>query len=276
MFSEKFSILKPWLILGGFLLTWWILPAILKSFTQIGLYELQAPISKSSAKLKDLQQYWTLRNHSKKELIEAIRDLARLNASYELALSENTALKEEIHRLETLLSLPKPPGYQQILARIIRRDLSSWSHQVIIHKGQKDGVIKGAAVIYSKGVVGRIKETFAHTSVVELVSSPTFRIAAKFEKDDRPITYQGISNPAFMNPLGESYNIPTDIYTSPEHPLKLVSSKLGGVFPDGLEIGTVMHLEPGNDGIFNKGFVFLNPNLHSIQEVAVLLPLNLN
>lgn len=256
------------------MLIWWIVPVIVKSLTQIGLYELQAPLSKTAGKITDLQEYWTLRNHSKKELIEAIRDLARLNASYELSLSENAALKEEIGRLEKLIDLPKLPEYQQILARVIRRELSSWSHQIIIHKGQKDGIINGAAVIYDKGVVGRVKETFAHTSIIELASSPTFRIAAKFEDDNRPITYQGMSNPAFMDPFGETYNIPTDIRASESEPLRLVSSKLGGVFPDGLTIGTVRNLQPGTDGIFNCGKVYLDPSLHGIREVAVLLPLN--
>jgi rod shape-determining protein MreC len=272
--SQKFWILKPWLILGVFLLVWWIIPVIVKSFTQVGLYELQAPLSKASGKISDLQEYWSLRNHSKKELIEVIRDLARLNASYELSLSENNALKEELNRMEKLLNLPRLPEYQHVLARVIRRELSSWSHQIIIHKGLKDGIINGAAVIYDKGVVGRIRETFAHTSVVELASSPTFRIAAKFEGDNRPITYQGISNPAFMDPFGETSNIPTDIKTSPDKPLHLVSSKLGGIFPDGLSIGTVKNLRPGTDGMFNCGKVYLDPNLHAIKEVAVLLPLN--
>lgn len=274
MASQKFWILKPWLILGVFLLAWWIIPVIVKSFTQIGLYELQAPLAKTSGKIEDLEKYWSLRNHSKRELIEAIRDLARLNASYELSLSENAALKEEVKRLEILLELPKLPEYQQVLARVIRRDLSSWSHQLIIHKGQKDGIINGAAVIYDKGVVGRIKETFAHTSIVELASSPTFRVAAKFEGDNRPLTYHGISNPAFTNPIGEIYNIPTDIQASESMPLKLVSSKLGGVFPDGLTIGTVKSLKPASDGIFNQGKVVLDPSLHAIGEVAILLPLN--
>lgn len=274
MASQKFWIFKPWLILGGVLIAWWGIPVIVKSYLQIGVYELQAPISKTIAQIKDLQEYWSLRNHSKKELIEAIRDLARVNASYELALVENEALKVEIKRLENLIELPKIPEYQYVLARVIRRDLSSWSHHVIIHKGENDGIIKGAAVIYNHGVVGRVREIFAHTSIVELASSPTFRVAAKFENDDRPITYQGVSNLAFTNSFGEIYNVPTDILNVADKPLKLVSSKLGGVFPDGLSIGTVIHLEPGSDGIFNRGDILLDSNLHSIQEVAVLLPLN--
>lgn len=255
-------------------MAWFLIPTMIKSWIQLGLYELQAPLWTASTKIKDLQKYWILRNHSKRELIEAIRDLARLNASYELTVSENVALKNEINRLENLLGLKKLDDYQYLLARVIRRDFTSWSHQMIIHKGSRDGVVQGAAVIYNKGVAGRIKETFPHSSLVELVSSPTFRVAAKFLSDDRPITYRGISNLAFVRPLGEAYNIPTDIHASSKEPQYLVSSKLGGVFPDGLPIGILHEILPGTDGIFNQGKISLNPNLHSIQEVAILLPLN--
>lgn len=276
MDSQKFWSLKPWFILGAFLLSWFLVPTIIKSYTKLGLYELQAPLWSASTKIKDLQKYWILRNHSKKELIEAIRDLARLNASYELTVSENASLKNEIGRLENLLGLKKLEGYQYLLARVIRRDFNSWSHLMIIHKGSEEGVVPGAAVIYNKGVVGRIKTTYAHTSLVELVSSPTFRVAAKFLTDDRPITYKGVANLPFVSPFGEAYNIPTDIQASSKEPQYLVSSKLGGVFPDGLPIGTLHEILPGTDGMFNQGKIFLDSNLHSIQEVAILLPLNLS
>lgn len=274
MSSRRLWSLKPWIILSGFLLAWFLVPTLLKSWTQIGLYELQAPLWAASAKINDLQKYWVLRNHSKVELIEAIRDLARLNSSYELTICENATLKNEITRLEDLLNLTKSPEYQYVLARVIHRDFSSWSHQMVIHKGYHEGIVRGAAVIYNKGVAGRIKETFLHTSLVELVSSPTFRVAAKFLNDERPITYKGLANAPFCSPIGESYNIPTDIQASKEKPLQLVSSKLGGTFPDGLMIGTITEVFPGSDGIFNRGKVALDPNLHSIQEVAILLPLS--
>lgn len=274
MSSEKLGSFKPWLILSGFLLAWYLVPTIVKSWTQIGLYELQAPLWSASSKINDLQKYWVLRNHSKVELIEAIRDLARLNSSYELTMSENASLKNEIGRLENLLSLPKSPEYHYVLARVIHRNLSSWSHQLVIQKGYQEGVTRGAAVIYNKGVAGRIKEAFLHTSLVELVSSPTFRVAAQFLNDDRPIMYKGLANPPFSRPMGESFNISMDLEASMEKPLQLVSSKLGGTFPDGLMIGTVTEVFPGADGLFNRGKVALDPDLHSIQEVAILLPLN--
>jgi len=265
---------KPWLILGLFLAGWWLIPTVVKSFVQTSFYEFQAPLWSVYSKAKDLQKYWALRNHSKKALIESSRDLSRLNASYELALSQNTVLKEELEHLETLLTFPKIPEHAITFARISRRDLSSWSHFATIQKGSADGITEGAAVIYRKGVIGRVKKVYTHNAIIELASSPTFRVAARFIGDRRPITFQGMSNAAFTTPSGRAYNIPTDVKLSSEKPLKLVSSKLGGVFPDGLPIGTATTLEPGTDGLFKSAHVELPNDLHSIQEVAVLLPLS--
>lgn len=249
------------------------MPPIIKSFTQVSLFELQAPLYTLSSKVKDLQVFWALRNHSKRDLLEVSRDLARLNASYELRLQENVALKEEINRLEVLLDLPELPEYESVIARVSRRNLTSWWHQAIIEKGARHGITEGNAVIYKNGVVGRIKEVHAHSSIVELVSSPSFRMAAHISGDNRPVTYQGLPNLAFTKPQGESSNMPTDLTSDSTKSLKLVSSRLGGIFPDGLMIGSITDIEAGTDGLFNRSKVKLDPSLHNIQEVLVLTPI---
>lgn len=253
---------------------WWVVPVVIKGFFYNGFDEFQGPIWSTTSKIRDLGRYWGYKLNSKNSLIEANRDLARLNASHALVHMENEALKEEVGNLERLLDLPKLPEYEYILARVMRRDLATWSHQLVIQKGSRDGLKVGAAVIYANGIVGKIKKVKERSSVVELISSPTFRVAARFLGDVRPITYQGVSNGAFMNPVGRAFNIPMDIKIRKDEGKKLVSSKLGGVFPDGLTIGYLTGLSARADGLFQQGMVRLSEDLHNVQEVAVLVPLN--
>ena len=274
MSLKKFLVLKPWLALGIFVILWWAVPAVFKRFSENALYEFQAPVWDVHAKVKDLQTFWGLKTTSKNELIEAGRDLARLNASYELTLAENAALKDELGRLESLLDVEPAPEFHTLLARVLRRNLQQWSHYMYIHKGKHDGVIDGAAVVNSKGIVGRVKKAYGQHSLVELVSSPTFRIAARFKHDIRPITYQGKTANIFTKPEGLATNVPNDVSAKSTEPLELVTSRLGGMFPDGLTIGLVEILEDGEEGLFQKATVELSDNLHSISEVAVLIPID--
>lgn len=269
----RFDQAKPFLALGLMLAAWLVLPVMVKSFLRVSFYEMQAPLDASASYARDLQDFWSLRNHSKSELIEAGRDLGRLNASYELKIQENTALHEEIARLEGLLRLPPLENYRAEPARVARRDFSGWWQRLIIRKGANYGITAGAPVIFTGGVVGRVAQVFAYTAVIDLISSPTVRLAATVEGDTRPISYQGGINPTFGPARGLAEFVPLDISATLVTPKRLVTSGLGGVFPPGLTIGTINRLDLSPDGLFKSGEVQLDPRLAELTEVTVLVPL---
>ncbi|OHE73497.1 MAG: hypothetical protein A2007_03870 [Verrucomicrobia bacterium GWC2_42_7] len=259
---------KPFVVLGIFLLVWWGLPPVFHSFTKVTFAEIQAPFATLHSHIKDFQFYLELQLHSKKELIETCRDLSRLNAYHSLQKQENKSTQTEIEALELLLHLPPNPGFRYEVARVCFRDISAWWQQLIIRKGQNYGIMPGQAVVFGGGVVGKIAESYATTAVVELVTSPNFRCSAHFESDNSPVIYQGLINKPFSSPTGYVTNAPNKITAG----IHLVSSRLGGIFPDGLIIGFVNQLQPEADGLFQSGTVSLDPRLFEIQEVAVLIP----
>ncbi len=273
MALKRLSQFKPLVVLLVFLAAWWVTPVMVKRWLQAGFYEFQAPMMVAESHLEDLQSYWTMRGQSKREMIEAGRDLARENARLTVQLQDNRSLAADVSRLETLLELPSRPDFRYEVARVARRDLSAWWQQITIRKGRNYGIPVGAAVIYKGGVVGRVREVHATTAIVELVSSSGFRMAANVVGENRPVTYQGVLNPPFSNPLGEVLNVPAAVKVTPSQPLRLVSSPLGGIFPEGLTIGQVMELTPGSDGFFQQGSVQLNPDLGALREVAVVIPI---
>jgi rod shape-determining protein MreC len=270
-------VVKPLLLAGAVLILWTLLPAAMKSLMRVSFYEFKAPAWSALTYLRDLQDYWSLRVRSKDELIQAGRDLARLNAAYIIRLQEAAAVEQELHQLESLLRLPPLPAYRPEPARVIKRDFASWTQSLIIRKGQDYGLQPGMAVIYRDGVVGRVAEVFAFTSRIELLTSPGFRMAAHVEGDTRPVTFRG----ALVHPPGQArgraINIPGDIVSQDEGsaPL-LVSSRLGGVFPDGIVIGSLQDLELAPDGLFQAGLVHISAEILSLREVAVLVPVDPN
>ena len=266
--------LKPFIYLGIFIGAWLVLPPVLKNVIRDTSYEFQAPIWNGTSRVRDLQTGVNLSTQPKRELIEAVRDLSRENALFQLERREMRDLEVYTSRLEDLLKLPSHPDYQYEVARVIRRDLSSWWQRIIIRKGEDYRFEEGLAVVFAGGVVGRIIRVHGYTSEVELVSSPTFRMAARFDGEFRPVTYQGKIHNNFGPPLGRVSDAPPDIQTSAAEPRILVSTELGGTFPSGLTIGTVFRLQPGSGGLFQTGPVVLDPRLLTLQEVAVLIPLD--
>lgn len=270
--TQRFDQAKPFITLGLALLAWLVVPTAVKRLARAGFFELQAPVETTASYVRDIQGYWALKTRTKDELIEAGRDLARLNAAYESRIQQDAALRADMERLQRVLNLPAPPGFRAEPARVVRRDFSSWWQRLVIRKGRAQGITEGAPVIYAGGVVGRVREVFAYTSVVELVSSPGVRIAAVAEGDTRPISYQGGVNPTYGPAVGSVEYVPLDVFVTPATPRRLVTSGLGGVFPPNLTIGQITRVEPSADGLFKSGDVRLAQELSSLNEVTVLVP----
>lgn len=252
---------------------WWVAPVAIKKFTRISFFEFQAPSWVGLSYLKDVQDYWVNRSHSKSELIQAGIEMAELNAAYELRNQQAAFQESEVQRLEALLDMPSLPEHRYEVARVIRRDLNAWWQQIIVRKGTRHGVAQGQAVVFSGGVVGKVKEAHLYTAVVELLTSPGFRVAAHFEGDLRPIQFTGGYNPLFSTPHGVASNVPSDVHIPLREERRIVSSRLGGVFPDGLSLGRIKSLNLEPDGLFQNGKVAIDPRLLSLREVAILIPL---
>jgi rod shape-determining protein MreC len=270
----RFDQARPFLTLGIVLLAWLVLPAAVKRFARLGFYELQAPADVAASYARDLQDFWSQKTRSKHELIEAARDLARLNASYELRLQDDARLRTEISRLEELLRLPSYGEFRAEPARVVRRDFGAWWQRLVIRKGANHGLTVGAPAIYSGGLVGRVSEVHAHTAVVELISSPGLRLAAVFDGDDRPVSFQGGVNPPLRPAEALLEYVPLDVFATPASPRRLVTSGLGGVYPPGLYVGEVRVLEASTDGLFKTGRAVLDARLGRLTEVTVLVPLD--
>jgi rod shape-determining protein MreC len=269
--SQRFDQARPFLTLGIALAAWLVAPVAVRAFFRASFFELTAPITVAASYAADLQRFWALRLHSKDELIDAGRDLARLDASYSLAVQRSGELQAQVERLRKLLNMPPVDQYRFEHAQVAQRDFSGWWQRIVIRKGKDYGITAGAPVVYSGGVVGRVAEVHATTSVVELISDPGLRIAAVVEGDTRPISYQGAENPTFGPARGVVEFVPLDVSASAATPKRLATSGLGGVYPPGLTIGQIIHVESSADGLFKTGEVSLDPRLAELTEVTVLI-----
>lgn len=270
----------PFLYLGLFVICWWVLPASVKIFTQTAFREFQAPIWNLASRLDDLTNYWGHLSDSKKTLISKGKDLSRLEADIKFKHFREGELMSEIKRLQSLektiselnktIKLDPSKRFRSVNARVTIRKMNGWWQQMTIRKGLNESISLGDGVLFNEGALGRIIHVDSRSSEIELITNPNFRIVAHFEKDSRPVTYQGNGINVGGQAHGLVMDVPHDIQTSKKNPLKLVTSSLGGNFPKGIPIGVVYELEGDNNGLFKMGKVIINKKITEVLEVAVL------
>jgi rod shape-determining protein MreC len=270
----RFTRNRPFAVLAVAAVLWLLAPVVNKRLMRAGFYEFGAPADFAASYARDLQQYWSLRTRGTHELLETAQELARLNAQYSVAVQQNASLRDEVQRLEETLRLPSQSEYRTEIARVVRRDFTTWWQRLVIRKGRNYGIPVGAPVIFTGGVVGRVAAVDFTTATVDMVSSPTLRVAASVDGDSRPFSYEGGPNPPFVQARGRVEFVPLDVYASANTPKRVVTAGLGGVFPSGLVIGYMQDLELDTNGLFKSGVVLLDPRLNELHEVAVLVPLN--
>ena len=257
------------------------MPIAFKLFLRDTFHSFQAPIWDFGSRAADLGEYWALRSRSKSELMEAGRDATRLAAGREaLAKTESQLVQErqrllklqaEVGRLRQSLAISSPIRFKPVVARVTKRELNAWWQRIHLRKGESDGIRKGDGVIFAGGVVGRITEVSPRSCVVQLATSPYFRIAANFQGDDRPVTFQGGGNQSFSSPFGKARDAPTDVTATADSPAELLTSSLSNSFPPNVLIGKIQQLETDPNGLFRTGKVEMDKRLLTLREVTVLV-----
>lgn len=259
------------------------MPSTWKSVSRSAFDEFHAPFWELSSRLYDLSDYWGHQADSKKTLIAKNRDLARVRAdlkvqeeyfkTWEEKIARINGLRTHLENLQSQVGLDSEREYFPTLARVTHRKLSAWWQEISIRKGTKHGLGVGDGAIFSEGIVGRLTSTHSSFSEIELACNSNFRIVAQFKGDDRPVTFQGSGILPGGQPVGMALDVPHDLVASNAKPLLLLTSELGGTFPQGIPIGQVVELEESGDGLFKNGRVFLSQNLGKVSEVTLLSPI---
>lgn len=166
--------------------------------------------------------------------ISAENDLLReklVESNTRIAILEEAARENE--RLRSILGFDPPAGYSLLPAKVV--SVSYGGHRpvaAIINKGANDSVAIDQAVVNQQGLIGRIKEVMNNLAVVQLLTDPANRVAARVS-DSREM---GIVK--FQSEQGlilDNFPVQGTIHEGD----MIVSSGLGGVYVAGLLVGKV-------------------------------------
>lgn len=149
--------------------------------------------------------------------------------------------RQENIRLRELLGSPLRQDEYKMVTQVISQGNDPYSDQIIIDKGSKNGVYEGQPVISDRGVVGQVIAVSQLTSRVLLICDSSHALPVQILRNDtRAIaTGTGCGDALQIDHISDNADIKKgDV---------LVTSGLGGKFPEGYPVGVVNSIERDTD-----------------------------
>ncbi|MCX8048354.1 MAG: rod shape-determining protein MreC [Methylohalobius sp.] len=231
----------------------------LRSALGVAVYPVQwlvhAP-QELGAQLRSRLITWNQLLEENRKLKEEVARLKRHTLKYE-------ALKKENDRLRAFLDNSFTLGEQMLVAELLAVNLAPYEHVVLINKGSRFGVHVGQPVLSVDGVVGQVIRVTPINAEVLLITDPNHAIPVQVNRTG----LRAIAVGSGQLDRVEVSNLPNNVDVKPGD--LLVSSGLGGVFPQGYPVATVMEVSPQPDKPFAQIIAKPVAALDRIREVLI-------
>lgn len=161
---------------------------------------------------------------------------------------------------------------------IARGDMSGWWQTVRLNKGASSGVSAGMAVMTADGLIGRTIEVSARSCDVLLITDPNCKVACRTARTGAFGIMRGagvrLSGRPGMDMLASAR--PSEMnYISTAHEIQegdvVMTSGLGGVFPEDLPVGRVGEVRMHASGLYRQADVIPAAQLASFQYAFVVM-----
>ncbi|GAA5113201.1 rod shape-determining protein MreC [Orbus sasakiae] len=142
-------------------------------------------------------------------------------------------LKKENNKLRELLGSPLQHDEYKKVAQVLLADTDPYVYQIVLNKGEKEGVFVGQPVVDEKGIVGQIYKTAYNTSRAILICDYQHAIPVQVLRNDMSMVAvgNGCNNDLLLDFLPNNVDIQVgDV---------LVTSGLDERFPEGYPVAVV-------------------------------------
>ena len=207
-----------------------------------GSYLLSPIIGASQLPSYTLEQFPRLAL-SKSELFNKILVLESENLALK---SQNLSLQGkalENKRLHSIVSFQQSIGFGQV-AQALTIDRRLKRHHMLINRGQAHGIVQGAPVFDTSGVVGQVTRVLKQAAWVLLLTDVNHGIPVEVESSGYLGVAAGLGDTQYLNLDHRLENQQLKIGDV------LVTSGLGAIFPQGYPVATVVSVNQLQGSIF--------------------------
>lgn len=172
-------------------------------------------------------------------------------------------LEAENERLRRLLEVKERQASTGRVAEILYTARDPFARRVVVGKGQQDGVIAGQPAIDDSGIVGQVTRVFPFFSEITLITDKEQAVPVQIVRNGLRSVVFGVGDGRlelrFMPANADVQN--GDI---------LVTSGLDGIFPQGLPVARVVHIERDTSYSFARIYCTPLAGVENYGELMIL------
>jgi rod shape-determining protein MreC len=173
----------------------------------------------------------------------------------------------QLNQLKGVLDLAGRGGYKVVAAKVINRGSSaSFNQTLTIDVGSSDGISRNMTVISDGGLVGVVKSVSSNSSIVLLMSDPTFKIGVRIAGTQSIGVVSGQGGNKYLLQLLDATG---EIKVGDT--LVARGSEGGRPFVPGVPVGTVTAVQSNASSITQNADVEGISNLDRVGLVAVVV-----
>ena len=189
-------------------------------------------------------------------LQERVNLLNRKIEEQKIVFSDNDRLKE-------LLNFKKTIPFTTISAQVIGRDPSNWSNSLIIDKGLDNGIKQNRAVIFTKGLVGRVLETGRYSSKILLITDPNSKVGVMIQRNRQGGILVGL-------PEGRCRMIYIALDSDVAPGDKVITAGFGTIFPKDILVGEVLRVDKEPGRLYKSAVIKTAEDLSKLEEILCI------
>lgn len=203
-----------------------------------------------------------------------VREYFSLRQVNQMLAEENTRLRKSLEQSNR--RLPEPnigttsdsaiiKRFDFVTAKVVNNSVDRFTNFITINKGSDEGIEAGMAVISPQGVVGKVKMTSDHFSVVTSVLNIDIMISGVMKRTGYFGTIQWDGDDSEFTKLNF---IPRHVDPQPGD--TIITSGYSGIFPEGILIGTIAEKKLRDGAPFYDLKVKLSQDFRRLSYVAVV------
>lgn len=193
-----------------------------------------------------------------------VHDLEEALAAYQEEIVELREIRQEYDRIAAFLDYTRSRQNEEYLvADVIGRDISAFTRVIYLNRGARDGLTEGMPVVTENGLVGRITRVSANASQVMLITDPVSAVNARM-----------LNTRAEGSVLGQTGgNLRMefiDLNATLQEGDTVITSGLGGSFPEGIIIGQVISIQQFEFELYQTTEVRSLNDFERLEQVLVI------